>query len=310
MIKKIFILLTALLLSHKGLAEGENLICIIQSARIKPYNEAVRGFKEICSEKTYKFFLSENSFQEIKSSLKKLKADMMLAIGKDALTFTNGTNGIPIVSLMVINPETIISDKKNIINVPMMISPERQLNVLKKILPTKKNIGIFYNPLNTDFLIKKIKKIDRQAGYKLFTQPVHSPAEVSFKVKGLEKKIDIIWLLPDPTIICSENIEYLLLFSLEHKIPLISFSDKYVEMGALLSMNISPIEMGKQAGRIAKKILSLPKKGKLPQNSEVKEMMISINLKVANNLGIAINKLAKIHDNPKSQIIYKYQITD
>ena len=96
-------------------------------------------------------------------------------------------------------------------------------------------------------------------------------------------------MLPDLTVITPETIEFVLLFSLENKIPILAFSEKYVELGALMSVGIDAFDIGIQAGEMAEKILS----GRDIMNArhvDARKAVISINLKVAKTLGIPIDE--------------------
>jgi putative ABC transport system substrate-binding protein len=96
-------------------------------------------------------------------------------------------------------------------------------------------------------------------------------------------------MIPDLTVITPETVEFLLLFSLENQIPLLAFSDKYVELGALLSIGIDPFDIGRQAGEMAKKILSGGDVRNV-QQVDARKAIISVNLKIARKLGMNIDE--------------------
>lgn len=95
-------------------------------------------------------------------------------------------------------------------------------------------------------------------------------------------------MLPDTSVISSETIEFLILFSIENRIPVFTFSEKFVEMGALISLNIDAYDLGKQAGEMAKEILSGKDIRNIP-GSDARKIVLSINSKAAKKLGITIN---------------------
>jgi putative ABC transport system substrate-binding protein len=100
--------------------------------------------------------------------------------------------------------------------------------------------------------------------------------------------IDAFWMIPDLTVYSPETIEFLLLFFLENQKPIISFSEKYVEMGALMSISIDPFDIGNQAGEMAKAILSHEEKQEV-QLIDARKAVIVINLKIAKKLRITID---------------------
>ncbi len=105
----------------------------------------------------------------------------------------------------------------------------------------------------------------------------------------MKGKIDAFWMLPDLTVITPETVEYLLLFSLENTVPILTFAQKYVELGALLCVGIDAFDIGAQAGEMAEKILS-GRDVKDVQWVDARKAVISINLKVARKLGITIDE--------------------
>ena len=90
----------------------------------------------------------------------------------------------------------------------------------------------------------------------LIPEAISRPGEIKNKLDAIKPRIDAFWMLPDVTLMTPETIEILLLFSLENKIPIITFSEKYVRMGALLSISSDPYDMGKQAGEMANRIIN------------------------------------------------------
>ena len=57
----------------------------------------------------------------------------------------------------------------------------------------------------------------------------------------MQGKIDILWMLPDATVVTDETVELLLRFSFQHDVPMFSFSKKYVEVGAVASLDVDPV---------------------------------------------------------------------
>lgn len=96
-------------------------------------------------------------------------------------------------------------------------------------------------------------------------------------------------MLPDLTVITPETVEFPLLFSLENKIPILTFSDKYVESGAFMSVNIDPFDIGRQAGEMAAAV-SRSRGIKQARRVEARKGTISINMTVARKLGIDIDE--------------------
>ena len=280
-----FILLTLC----KGSAWAGQEIVAIQSIRIQPYEDAVQGFESACGAKIKRLIISELKGTDIVEKINEIRPDMILAVGLDALSRVIRIKDIPFIYLMVLHHQSILSGEKNISGVSLDIPQEKQLRTLLVALPRTKTVGLLYAQEKTGRLAKKAREAAREIGIKLLAKEVHSTRDVSQSIQDMKGKIDVFWMLPDLTVITPETIEFVLLFSLENKIPILAFSEKYVELGALMSVGIDAFDIGIQAGEMAEKILS----GRDIMNArhvDARKAVISINLKVAKTLGIPIDE--------------------
>ncbi len=285
----IFLIILILLISGPGAARAAQEIVAVQSIGIQPYEEALNGFRSVRNDKIQRLIISELKGASVADRIKQTRPDLVLAIGMDALTQVRTIADIPVVYLMIPNPPSLLSGKKNVSGVRMNIPPEQQLRALVEVLPATKAIGLLYNPDRTGELAEKATEAARKIGVKLIARTVGNSRSVPKLLQELKGQIDVFLMLPDLTVVTPETVEALLLFSLENRIPLVSFSEKYVEMGALMSIGVDAFDMGVQAGEMAEKILS----GRGTVNSrqvDARKAVIAINRKVAKTLGISLDE--------------------
>jgi putative tryptophan/tyrosine transport system substrate-binding protein len=270
---------------------AENKVLSIQSTTITPYEEAVKGFQSICNIQIERFVLSEMKGKDIIQEIRKDKPSVILAIGMDALEKVKGIDDIPVVFLMVTSPKTPPEPGKgaNFTGVRMNVAQEDQLSIFLKADPIIKNIGMIYNPEKTGYLAQRAVEACKKAGVNLIAREIHDPKESPPAIKAMEGKIDGFWMLPDSSVFTSETIEYLFLFSIGNRIPILTFSEVYLESGALISVGVDSFDMGAQAGGIASEILAGKSLSSFPPVDARKEV-ISINMKVSEKLGIHINE--------------------
>ncbi len=146
-----------------------------------------------------------------------------------------------------------------------------------------------YNSARTGDFIKKAKRVATGTGIKLIAKEIHRSKDFPALLKSLKGEIDAFWMLPDLTVVTPETVEFLFLFSIENRIPVITFSHKYLEMGALMSLDIDAHDIGKQAGEIAKKILSGTDIKKIIK-TDARKIDVTINQKTAKKMGITVNE--------------------
>ena len=289
MVRKLFvILLFKLLILSPCIAEANPKVIVIQSLMIKPFEEALSGFKSVCDCKIERLTVSEMEGVDVVKEVLKIKPDIILTVGIDALSKVKKIKDIPIVYLMIPNPQSVISKEENITGVNMNIPPEKQLGLLQEVLYQVKRVGLLYDPSKTGFFVEKALYSSEKLEIKLVLKEVHNPKDVPSMLDSMKDEIDIFWMLPDTTVITPETVEYLFLFSLENKIPVLTFSDKYLDLGAMISVGIDAFDIGRQAGEIAKEILSGTNIKNLPR-VDARKAVLTLNLKVAKKLGIRVN---------------------
>jgi len=288
-VKNFFILLLFFLILRPGLAQAGQEIVAVQSVRVAPYEEALKGFKRACNANITQVVISELEGVDVAQRINKISPDLVLAIGMNALSKVKGIDDIPVVYLMILDPQSVLSNHRHITGVSMNIPQEKQLVLLREALPEVETVGLLYSPERMGNFVKRARLAAGKIGITLIAREISSSKEVPSSIKQLKGKIDVFWMIPDIAVCSPEAIEFFLLFFLENNIPVLTFSEKYVEIGAFMSLGIDAFDMGSQAGEMAKEILS--KKGEMYiKQVGARKAIITINLKIARKLGAAINE--------------------
>jgi len=274
----LFVLFTA------GFVSAAEIVSI-QSISIQPYNDALDGFRSACGCKVRQLVLNEMYDENIKNYINKPKPDLILAVGMKALESIKHIRDIPVVYLMVLDPQSVISGNDNASGIDMYISPETQLSAIKKTVPHIKTVGLIYDPSYSERFAKDAAKASRSTGINIIAKKISRTKDFPRMLSDMKDEIDALWMVPDPTVITPEVIEYSFLFSIENNIPLIAFSKKYLEAGALVSLDIDPNDIGRQAWELADRMLSGTDMKQI-KNTYARKLDVSINLKTARNFGV------------------------
>jgi putative ABC transport system substrate-binding protein len=285
--KFIYLTIIYMLSFHASVAAAWDVL-VVQSFRAKPYAEALRGFRTSCNATVHELVISELNGEDVAAEVRRRKPDLILAMGMDALLKVRKIKEKPVVYLMVLNPDSALHGENNITGISMVIPPEKQLVHFRKILPRLKRVGLIYNPKNTGHLVARAVKAADRAGIELKTLKVNKQGDFPELLNSMKGNIDAYWMLPDSMIITPQSIEYLILFSMRNGTPVFTFSDKYLRMGAFLSLEINTFTMGKQAGEMARKILSGVSVAEIP-GLDASDAILSVNQKVAQKLGISFS---------------------
>jgi putative ABC transport system substrate-binding protein len=285
--KRVFFVLFLLMLCH-GWAEARPEIVVVQSGEVKPFGEAVRGFERTCDAHLQRIIISQWQGGDVVREIKWRRPDVVLAVGGNALSRVKSIKDIPIVYVMVLNPHLSLSGEENITGVSMNIPPNRQLQALVQTLPRAKRVGLLYDPEKTGSLVEEARQAAREMDIVLTAKAIRHAGDAAPCAVEMKGDIDVFWMLPDVTVMTPETVEFLLLFSMKYRIPLLAFSEKYLDMGAFISTGIDAFDMGAQAGEMANKILS-GRQVKHVQQALARKYVVSTNLMIAGKLGIGLN---------------------
>ncbi|MBI5848119.1 MAG: ABC transporter substrate-binding protein [Nitrospirae bacterium] len=252
-------------------------VLVLKSSDIKPYQEALEGFKRTCR-CTITEFLLRDARGELANKAAEIHARAIFAVGMDALSEAQAITEMPVVYAMV--PSHPASARQNISGVSMRIPAEKQLAAMVRILPGAKRIGVVYDPKNSDGLMHDALRAAKEQNLELILSTVQGLGEVPSRIDGMKNRIDFFWMLPDTTVINPETLNHLFFFSFQNKVPIFSFSKKFVEQGAVAALSIDPVDVGAQAGEIMQKQLS--KADSWPRlRQDVRKPLLMINRRIA-----------------------------
>ncbi len=256
-------------------------IAVIKSDDLKPYSELLRGLKDSCGCTAREISLQGDDLQRILSS----SPDAVVAIGTKAFKKIKSLKNLPVIYTMSLPSEAAAAIGPNISGVSMDISPSIYFSTMSELFPTAKRIGLLYDPQNTGAFVQDAIKAAAAARIELKTVEVDDPSEVPAALEQLDGKIDLLWMLPDPTVVKTEAVEYLIRYSIHAGVPVFTFSRKYVEMGAVAALDVDPYDMGVQAGEIVRK-LSAGEPG--PLRVYARKTQLTINRPLADKMNVMV----------------------
>ncbi len=222
------------------------------------------------------------------------KKDLIFAIATpSAQAVANATKDIPSVFTAVTDPvgagiaKDLKSSGSNFTGTSDAVSMEDQIDLLKKLLPNAKNIGVIYNTSEANSVgqVTELKKVAEAKGLTVKEISVTNVNEINQNLASALGSIDVLYTPTDNTVASG----YALVGKLcvDKNVPIIGAEAAVVEKGGLASIGIDYYKLGKDAGYKAAEILS----GKKPSDIEIttqKDKTLTINTDVAKKLNITI----------------------
>lgn len=269
-------------------------IAILRSSDLKAYNDAIEGFKATApGGTTYTEYDLRGDLERGKQLARKIRASdsvLVVAVGlKAALAAKLEIVDIPVLYMMILDPLKHRLNADNMTGVLLDIPMDRQLKIMRAFLPTLRRIGIMYDPDKTASKLKEAESRAPANAFQLRGFPVENEKETPQQLRALLSESEVLWLVPDSTVLTDESIRFILESAVAKQVPVVGFSSELTRLGALLSMSIDYGEVGREAGLLAKRIVNGEQQLPLKPVS-VQRIRITVNQKTARYLGVTIPK--------------------
>jgi len=232
--------------------------------------------------------------QTIASNFVSSKKDLILAIATPAAQAAyNSTKDIPILITAVTDPvksglvKSMDKPDSNVTGTSDATPIDKQFELIKKLVPNVKSIGVLYNTseANSEIQVGIAKAEASKMNIQLIATGVTSSNDIPQALDSILSKIDVLYIPTDNLI--ASSISLVNQKCLEKKIPVIGSEKGHVDSGALATEGIDYYKLGFQTGIIASEILS----GKKPQDTAIqtlKETSLIINEATAKKLNLTI----------------------
>ncbi len=220
--------------------------------------------------------------------------DLILAIATpSAQAMASATDEIPILITAVTDPvEAKLVDSMdkpggNISGTTDMNPIKEQLDLLKKLVPAAKTVGVIYNAaeVNSEVQVRIVKEEAPALGLEIVEATVSSSADVLQAAQSLIGKVNAIYVPTDNMVVSAA--QSVVQVANENKIPLISGESSVVDAGGLGTIGINYTNLGAQTGEMALRILDGAKPADMPVEGQ-KNFDIVLNQEAIDLLGIEV----------------------
>ena len=262
-------------LAKQGYIEGKNIEIDLQNAQGEQ-----RNLKTISQQ------LAESS-------------DVVLAIATpSAQSLANTTQTTPVVFSAVTDPVSakLVESREhpggNVTGTSDQSSDaiSTQINLIKKVLPKAKTIGILYTQSEPNSVVQKdeAKRLLEEKGFTVVEKTILDSNNVKAAAESLMTEVDMVFVPTDNII--SSTMETVKQVSIKHKVPVFGGSTEMIAVGGLYNYGTNYEELGRQTARMLIRVL----KGENPENIAVElpeKLELHTNQEMADALGIDISKL-------------------
>ncbi|MFW2177230.1 MULTISPECIES: ABC transporter substrate-binding protein [unclassified Moraxella] len=259
-------------LNTQGYADGKNLKVNFQSAQ---GNTATAG-------QIAKQFVAD-------------KPDAIVAIATpSAQSVVAATTSIPVVFAAVTDPveakllKSWDASGTNVTGVSDLLPLDPQVDLMKKVVPTLKNIGYVYSPgeVNSTVVLKQLEAKVKPMGINVVAVPAQRSTDIPQAARSLQGKVDLIYTSLDNNVVSAY--ESLYQAAKEIKVPLIASDTDSVPRGAVAALGINYEELGHETGKIVGRILKGETAGSI-KPATMPKLDLYLSPKHAQEVGITLS---------------------
>jgi putative tryptophan/tyrosine transport system substrate-binding protein len=221
--------------------------------------------------------------------------DVIVAIATpSAQSLVAATKTIPIVYSGVADPiaAQLVKDWKpsgtNVTGLSHMLDLNKQIEIMKEVVPNVKKVGIVYNPgeVNSVVVVKQLKGLLAKQGIALIDVAAPRTIDVGPAAKSLIGKVDMIYSTTDNNVV--STYESLVKVCDDAKIPLVASDTDSVKRGAIAAYGVNFYDLGRATGKIVLRILQGEKPGNIA-SSVSHDLALFINPAAAQKQGVTLS---------------------
>ncbi len=223
------------------------------------------------------------------------KPDVIVAIATpSAQAVVAATKSIPVVYSAVTDPvaaqlvPSMDPSGTNVTGVSDALALDRQVALIKKVVPQAKRVGMVYNPgeANSVVVVKRLRELLPKSGMSLVEATAARTVDVGAAARSLVGKVDVIYTNTDNNVVSAY--EALVKVGIDAKIPLVASDTDSVKRGAIAALGVNYHDLGVQTGKMVVKILKGQKPGDLASETSDK-LELFINPGAAKKQGVELS---------------------
>lgn len=221
--------------------------------------------------------------------------DAIVAIATpSAQALVAATKLIPVVYSGVTDPVAaqLVKDWKasgtNVTGVSDMLELDKQIELIKQVVPKAKRVGMVYNPgeANSVVVVRAMKELLGKSGMTLVEAAAPRSVDVGSAAKSLIGKVDVIYTNTDNNVVSAY--EALVKVGNDAKIPLVASDTDSVKRGAIAALGINYYDLGRQTGKVVARILKGEKPGDIASATSSK-LELFVNSTAAQKQGVVLS---------------------
>lgn len=281
-------IIASLILVTPCLAEAYDVL-VVQDQRSPTYDTILQGFRSVHQFKERVIVMQDYAENDLFRITREDHPTLILVVGGRALIEARKLRQTSVVSVFSYSIQQ--TDRPtNMVQVKMLVPAERFAALFRAL--GAKRVGTVLTPMSSGFAAEATEAF-RKSGVRLVVREAMKPGNVPKQLEALKGSVDALWLLPDPAIVTSESVDAFALFSMQQRLPWVSFSDAHLKKGAVAAFGIDIFDLGRQAAETASSIMAGVKPADL-EDTHPRKTRLRFNRLVLEHFGLSVDPLKQL----------------
>lgn len=279
--KLIWLFFLILLIPGVVWAENDTKILVINSdTSLEKYRESQEEFKKVISHPVLEVDLGDEKLEisDVEDLIYDEDPDIIYSIGTKAYLIANKyAKKKHIVFSSIINWLRLPTTESTY-GVSNELHVGQEITLFRLFFPNVRKIGMLYSKKYTEEWFKNTRKEVKEmkemgVEIEIIGRSVSERKQVIPDLKKLLPRVDAFWLIPDPELMSTkEDLLKILQECDAQKVPVFSYHEAFVDLGAILVVFADNLTIGRQAAGIVREVLSgnkMEEKVQFPAGSRI-----------------------------------------
>lgn len=269
-------------------------VVALASHNVLPYQESLSGFERALRQQypelvleTYVLGDKASREGQLLAAVRSERTRLVLTLGTGAADWmVKNASAKPVVAGMILSADEL-RGLPNSTGVLLEFPVDVQLQWLRRMLPGQRAVGVLFNPRDNAGLAATAGPAARSQQLTLHALEVAEPRDLPDALDRIARRADVLWGIPDQTVLTPETAKTILLFSFRNKIPLVGLSASWTKAGAIYSLDRDYGDIGRQCAELAARVISGTAPAAIPVAAP-RTVLYSVNLRTAQSMKLEL----------------------
>jgi len=289
---------------------GSDIVLLLSSDAL-PYREVEQGIRATLFERSDRITISSLTLDTLLKDETALSEDhrVLVTIGTRATRYALQENISKTVYSSFITASGLLREIASEKGFPEALQgavvldqpAERVVQLAKLINPKARKLGTVVNGSAPNRL-DEFKRVVKGQGLQLMAASLFEESNPIADLKHIFASSDVFLVIPDKARFNSKIAKWVLFLSYRHRVPVIGYSKKYTDAGALISIFSTPWQVGRDTGeRLQRYLAEQTQSPPFVRLQYPRYFSLSVNDKVAESLGLKVGNEAQLKERMREQ---------